>query len=149
MVCIRASPILVSLVLCWIIWISLLSPCIIFNSDFIKEFGRFCLADPLTPYIVAVYRLVSLHCITALYDRGIASACIAALHCLVSWHCIALYCSIVLPCTVVSWHCIALYSGIVLHCIVALYHHVYIVAYHFHIILVRISVIVRFASLIA
>ena len=35
------SPVLGSLVLRWITWIPLLSPCIIFNSDFIKEFDRF------------------------------------------------------------------------------------------------------------
>ena len=41
------SQVLVSLVLCWITWIPLLSPYIIFNPDFI---GRFCLSDPLTAW---------------------------------------------------------------------------------------------------
>ena len=58
-------------------------PCIRFNSDFIKEFGRFCLADPLT----------TLH-------RGLLSRCVVALHRLVSWHCIAVYRGIVSPCIV-------------------------------------------------
>ena len=73
------------------------------TSDFLKEFGRLCLADPLTtlyrglvwPCVVALYRLDSWHGFS-LY-RGIASPCVAALYRLVSddrglvsWHCITM-----------------------------------------------------------
>ena len=45
-----SSPVVVSLVLCWITRIPLLSPGTIFNSDSSKVFGRSWMADQLTAF---------------------------------------------------------------------------------------------------
>ena len=71
---------------------------------FMKEFGRFCLADPSS------INCLLLPCIVELYS-------LILWYCLVLWHCIALYRGIVLPCIVelnllVLWHCITLYCGL-------------------------------------